>query len=133
MLNLSSTRNHRIKQPHVEKIGVATFNQELKSKFKLPRHISCLETNTYSRSERSNSAVHQPLKCSLNQDLSRREATNLAVDILKYQLKDYTAQQKHLENLLNNLRYRLQVANAKGNRELVNLLQKEFTELATKL
>ena len=146
MLNLSSSRNHRIKQPHVEKIEVAILNQELKPK--LPRHISCLETSTYSQSIRGNSAVQQPLKCSLDKDLSRREATNLVggnapsngacstprvspVNILKNQLKAYTAQQKHLANLLNNLRYRLKVANAKGNRELVDLLQKEFTELAT--
>ena len=131
MLNLSSTGNYKIKQPHAEKIEMTMLNQELKPK--LPRHISCLETTSYSQSARSNAAVHQPLKCPLNRDPSQREATNLAVNILKYQLKDYAAQQKHLANLLHNLKYRLQVANAKGNRELVDLLQKEFTELATKI
>lgn len=125
MLNLSSTNNYKIKQPHVEKIETTMVNQELKPK--LPRHISCLETNTYPQSALNNEAVYQPLKCPLNPE------PRLVVNILKYQLKDYAAQQKHLTNLLHNLKYRLQVANTKGNRELVELLQKEFTELAAKI
>ncbi|MEM8676191.1 MAG: hypothetical protein AAGF83_20345 [Cyanobacteria bacterium P01_G01_bin.67] len=128
MLNLSSANNRKIKHLYVEKIDLEIHNQEQKPK--LPRHISSLENKSYYQSAHCLQASQIPNKCSLNPDSSGADRINLAVDILKYQLKDRASQQKHLKNLRDNIRHRLKVANAKGNRELADVLQKEFKELA---
>lgn len=131
MLNFSSAKYHKKNQVHIEKIDLEIPHRELKPK--LPRHISCLENKAYSQSNCGHFTTQIPLTCSLNQEPSKSEADNLAVNILKYQLKDRAARQKHLENLLTNLKRRLKVADANGNQELVHILQQEYTELATKI
>ncbi|MEL6439259.1 MAG: hypothetical protein AAFQ80_08420 [Cyanobacteria bacterium J06621_8] len=130
MLRLSAARNHQMRQLPREKIDLEIPNRDLK--IKLPRHISCLASD-YSncvRSKLPDQAARIPRSCELNSDSSQGESINRAVDILQYQLKDRTAQQKHLANLLKNLQRRLQVATASGNQELVSILQQEFTELS---
>ena len=110
----------------VEKIDLEI--NYLETRPRLPRHISCLENQTYSKN-RSIITDQIPQACSLNLDSNRVEAINLAVDIIKYQLHDRLSQQKHLENLLVNLKHRIKVARATGNSQLVNVLQQEFREL----
>ncbi|MEM8720043.1 MAG: hypothetical protein AAGE84_12130 [Cyanobacteria bacterium P01_G01_bin.39] len=127
MLNLSPNRNNRLYQMRVEKIDLEINNRE--TKLRLPRHISCLENRSYSATSRSTITEKIPHACSLELDSNRVEAINLAVDIIKYQLHDRLCQQKHLENILVNLRHRIEVASATGNAQLVNILQQEFSEL----
>ncbi|MEM7592848.1 MAG: hypothetical protein AAF383_15245 [Cyanobacteria bacterium P01_A01_bin.83] len=127
MLNLSPNRNNRINQMRVEKIDLEINDRE--TKLKLPRHVSCLENKSYSLKSRSTITDKIPDACSLDQNYNSVEAINLAVDIIKYQLHDRLCQQKHLENLLINLKHRIEVARATGNAQLVNILQQEFSEL----
>ena len=96
----------------------------------LPRHIAQWET----KSHRNRNGVHQlgyaPKVCQINTD-QMQATTKLAWNILRYQLSDRQAQQKHLNNVRRNLERRLQVAKAKGNNQLVNILQEEFKQLET--
>lgn len=94
----------------------------------LPRHISVPEIKTY-RGTHANQIDYIPRACPL--DNSQPAQTNLAWDLLKYQLSDRAAQQQHLANLRSNLQHRLQVAQAKGDRKLVDILQDEFQQLET--
>ncbi len=106
-----------------------TFYQQ--KKLKLPRHISSLESKARVNSNLGNldEINYQSVICSTNLDSYPAEAIDLAVSILKYQLKDLASKQKHLENVRCNLRHRLQVAQVQGNSQLVNILQEEFRQL----
>ena len=55
--------------------------------------------------------------------------TNLPLNILRYQLSDRQAKQKHLNNIRQNLNRRLQVAKAQRNKQLINILQEEYQQL----
>ena len=98
------------------------------SRHTLPRHMSVLETKSH-RGGLGNldKRNHVPKECRLDAD--RQQETNLALDILKYQLSDRAAKQKHLENVRANLERRLKVAKAQGNRQLVHILQDEYRQL----
>lgn len=131
MLNLSPySSNNRPHSFYDEVMGAEAFARQ--KKLKLPRHISSLESKA-----RVNSCVnsnldeinYQSVIRSANLESHPAEAIDLAVSILKYQLKDLASKQKHLENVRCNLRHRLQVAQVQGNSQLVNILQEEFRQL----
>ncbi|MEN9871765.1 MAG: hypothetical protein RLZZ171_2757 [Cyanobacteriota bacterium] len=125
MLNLSRSPNYR------DAPGDSELSDRLivdpSAKIRLPRHISCLESSQHNR---TTNALHQgSQKYSANRNTYSAEATNLAVNILRYQLQDTLAQQKHIENLQNSLQHRLKVAQEKENYQLVTMLQEEFRQL----
>lgn len=125
MLNLSRSANYR------DAPGDRELSDRLivdpSAKTRLPRHISCLESSQHNRTIK---ALHQDSQtCSANRNTYSAKATNLAVNILRYQLQDTLAQQKHQENLHNNLQHRLKVAQIMKNYQLVTMLQEEFKQL----
>lgn len=97
---------------------------------KLPRHIFSLESKITHRSSKIALKFPHRQAYSVN-PADRATANNLAVNILQYQLKDRTSQQKHQENIHRNLRHRLEVATASGNQELIDILEAEFKQLET--
>lgn len=101
---------------------------ESAKKNRLPRHMSVMESPTHSRK------VHQSLfqtvrQCPLKQENRSTEATNLAVNILLYQLQDNISQSQHLNNLRSSLQHRLKVAQAAQNERLIAMLREEFKQL----
>lgn len=130
MLNLSPSTNYRDAPNYLELKDNLISHPS--AKIRLPRHISSLESPQHHRT--TNGSMHQiAQKCPTNQDAYPAEATNLAVNILRYQLQDSMAQQKHLENLRNNLQHRLTVAQTNKNCQLVTMLQEESKQLETAL
>ncbi|MEL6495008.1 MAG: hypothetical protein AAFQ41_07770 [Cyanobacteria bacterium J06623_7] len=127
MLNLScSSKNHDFPSGAEKLTDSGALGNYSVDANRLPRHISALETTPH----RPNSRPH--LTASLRQSSSRvteAEASNLAVNILTYQLKDREAQQQHLANLHSNLQHRFEVAKAAQNTQLMALLQEEFRQL----
>jgi hypothetical protein len=126
MLNLSRSLNYR------DDLGDSELSDRSRldnaAKIRLPRHISSLESSQHH--QRANASRQQiPQIYSANRNTYSAEATNLAVNILRYQLQDTFAQQKHIENLQNSLQHRLKVAQAKENYQLVTMLQEEFRQL----
>ena len=119
MIELSSGSNYSNKNS-LKMVGTVTNLQE---KPKLPRHISSLESRSYNRSNLSK--VQKLSACPLSQE----SPTNVAWDILKYQLSDRPSRQKHLANLQSNLEHRLSVARVQGNEKLVQILQEESRQL----
>lgn len=119
LFHSSVSRNSESCSPVVE-LGISNNNQ-----YQRPRHISVRETNSHRGQGAFNHLNYRPKTCRLKpvQEL------NVAVDILRYQLSDHATQQKHLENVRCNLRHRLEVAKAKGNNQLVNIIQAEYREL----
>jgi len=93
-----------------------------------PRHISVLESPTHSRKV-CQSLFYPVRQCPLNQQGKSAEATNLAVNILRYQLQDSISQNQHLNNLRSNLQHRLEVAQAEKNERLITMLREEFQQL----
>lgn len=90
----------------------------------LPRHISSWESGTY---HHSNLGKKSTLACPL---VSQQPSTSdVAWDILKYQLSDRHSQQKHLANLRSNLEHRLSVARVQGDERLVQILREESQQL----
>jgi hypothetical protein len=126
MLNLSRSPNYRDAPGDSELSDRSNLDDS--AKIRLPRHISSLEScQHHQRANASRQQISQT-------DFGKRntysaEATNLAVNILRYQLQDAFAQQKHLENWQNSLQHRLKVAQAKENHQLVTMLQEEFRQL----
>ncbi len=130
MLNLSAySSNNRPHSFKEEATGTEIFCRQ--TKLKLPRHISSLESKAHVNASNLDAINHQPKIGSNNLDSDQAEAIDLAVSILKYQLKNYTSKQKHLENVRSNLRHRLQVAQTQGNIQLVHILEEEFRQLET--
>jgi hypothetical protein len=124
MLNLSRYANKQAARHYELSDRLILDSSE---KIRLPRHISSLESTQHNRT--IDTSQHQVAQqCALNQDTSSAEA-NMAVNILRYQLQDSAAQQKHLENLRNNLQRRLATAQTKENCQLVTMLQEEFRQL----
>lgn len=95
----------------------------------LPRHISAPSSQSRQEKSRWDTLRHTtPKVCQIDTEESKK--TNLALDILKYQLKDSTSQVKHLENIRTNLERRLKVAKSQGNKRLVGILQDEYKQLS---
>jgi hypothetical protein len=128
MLNLSRSTNYRDAPNYIELKDNLISHPS--AKVRLPRHISSLESPQHNRT--TNVSRH-PIarKCLTNPDTYPAEATNLAVNILRYQLQDSMAKQKHLENLRNNLQHRLTIAQTNKNCQLVTMLQEESRQLET--
>lgn len=123
MINFSRYSNYQQDTSLTEAVGANTSTGQIK----LPRHISFWESKSHQHIGKPNK-IEQPSKtCSLDARLS--PATNLAVNIFRYQLKDIASRQKHLENVHGNLEYRLEVAQARRNWQLVRILQEEFKQL----
>lgn len=97
------------------------------SKPKLPRHISQMESTSHRGGANLGKIDYIPRICQI--DPYRAKIVNLAVDILKYQLGDRQVKQKHLANVRCDLERRLQVAKARGNQQLINILNEEFKQL----
>lgn len=128
MLNLSRRSHSRSFPDNCEAIDRPVFATSAKPR--LPRHISAWETS--GRNQAIASSLYQaPNKCPLDHNLKSAQATNLAVNILRYQLQDHVAQQKHWENLRCNLQHRLEVARSTNNTQLLTILQAEFRQLET--
>ena len=90
---------------------------------RLPRHISSLESESYNRFYLTK--IQTLSTCPLPQS----PTSNVAWNILKYQLGDGPSQQKHLANLRSNLEHRLTVARVQGNERLIQILQAESRQL----
>ncbi|MGF1589477.1 MAG: hypothetical protein ACFCU7_09560 [Pleurocapsa sp.] len=128
MLNLSFySSNYRSPSFHNEVTDTEIGYRQ--RKLRLPRHISSLESKARVNASNLGKINPQSKIASLNLDFQEVEAIDLAVSILKYQLKDFASKQKHLENIRCNLRHRLQVAQMQGNIKLVHILQEEFKQL----
>ena len=122
MINFSRSANCPEKSYLFEVMGT-----EISTRVKLPRHISCWETESHHNLKKPNRIKQLSQTCRLNARQS--EATNLAVNMIKYQLKDRLLRQKHFQNVQYNLQHRLEVAQATGNSQLVSILQEEFKQL----
>jgi hypothetical protein len=108
---------------------MATEITDLSSRHQLPRHICQLESKSHRGQSFINQFNYQPRICEI--EPKPVKTNNLAWDILRYQLSDRQAKQKHLENVRSNLERRLQVAKAQGNSQLVKILRDEFKQLET--
>jgi hypothetical protein len=94
-----------------------------------PRHIAQFESPSHRGLKNSIPKTGMlPKICHLTPAKADGE-TNLAVNILRYQLSDRAAQQNHLESVRSSLEKRLQRAKAKGDRQLISLLEDEFKQL----
>lgn len=95
----------------------------------LPRHISSLASKAHSSQERLAIANRSQNHTSTN--FNRSLATDLAVNISRYQLSDRDSIQKHSQNVRSSLEHRLRVAIEQGNTQLIALLQTELKQLQT--
>ena len=100
----------------------------LKSQYSLPRHLPRLATKSHRGIGSTSSNKVTPKVCQIG--ASQRQ-TNLAWNILNYQLGDRAIVQKHWENVRFNLEHRLEKANSQGDWELVGILQAEYKQLTT--
>ena len=100
-------------------------------KYSYPRHISQLKSPSHRGYRNTVSRIAPlPKTCNLPSS-STHSQVNAAVNILQYQLSDRISQQNHLASVRHSLKRRLQAAKAKGDRELVDLLNDEFQQLKT--
>lgn len=123
MINFSHCSSSPGESFYSEVMGTEIVTRQIK----LPRHISCWETKSHRNLEESNKIKRVSKTCSLN--ARKSQATNLAVNILKYQLRDRFSRQKHWKNIQDNLEHRLKKAQANGDDRLVSILQAEFRQL----
>ena len=87
-----------------------------------------LETSShrhYGRVRNDNFTI--PKKC----QIAGEKYSEMAFSVLQYQLKDRQIRKTHFNNLKQNLERRIQIAKAEGNSHLVNLLNREFYEIAS--
>ena len=106
---------------------ITSHNRQQTWKPTYPRHLN----NRESQFHRSPGTIFhdrlaKPKTCHIS--CNKTEAFN----ILKYQLKDQQVQKVHLENVRRNLNHRLQKAKARGDQELINLLNQESQQLELK-
>lgn len=123
MLNLSRLRRHDSTY-HSELEAPASILNPL-PKQKLPRHIAALESPAHKINSNRQQATRQ---YSLSSDRRAIQATNLAVNILRYQL-EYDSRQKHLKNLYCSLKHRLAVAQRVNNEKLIRMLEQELEQI----
>jgi hypothetical protein len=131
MLNLSSQPNYGSEQ-YSRELSDRHISSALSAKPRLPRHISSLESFSHNQAI-SFSLRQAPQRCPLQQDTHPEEATNLAVNILRFQLQDSVFTEKYLANVRQNLQHRLEVAQAQENRQLATMLLEEFRELEARV
>ncbi len=97
---------------------IVNFDSRRKLQYIYPRHLNCQDVT-----------VDRPFNLAFlqgNENCDRR--VNLKNNF--YLVFDEIVQNIHLENLRQNLEKRLQAAKIKGDDRLVNLLEKEFQQLA---
>ena len=126
MLNLSPNSNSDLNNYLSEIID----REILDHRDSLPRHISPLASKAHSSQERL-SIANRFQQHSASTNLDRSLATDLAVNISRYQLSDRALIQKHSQNVRSTLEHRLEVAIARGNSQLIALLQTELKQLQT--
>ena len=124
MLNLSRHSNN---QDNFSDSELKDFGYQM-AKRQLPRHISSLESRKRHQAAYPN-LLATPSSGNKNK-AKQIEESNLAVNILTYQLKDNAAKQKHLANLRSNLQHRFEVAKAAQDSQLMTMLQQEFKQLS---
>ncbi len=92
-----------------------------------PRHLRPRESQ-FHRSPGAifHNGLAKPKTCHISCNSSE------ALNILKYQLIDQQVKQAHLENVRRNLNRRLQKAKARGDQQLINLLNQESQQLELK-
>lgn len=97
-----------------------------------PRHMASVSIRSHQTGRHiTNSNRLLPNTCHLVKSQPKVEKeTNIALEVLKYQLNDQKAKQTHFNNVRRSLEQRLQAAKISGNYHLVALLQKEFQQLA---
>ena len=124
MTNLSVFSRHKKKYPY-ETIANGHSSQQL------PRHISAPSTQSHRGIANfdKHHCIYQPRVCAI--DACKSQQTSVTTDLSKYQLNDRVAIEKHRRNLIANLKYRLQIAQAKGNSQLIDILQDEYRQLET--
>ena len=96
-----------------------------------PRHIASVSVKSHRSGQQM--TCHNyflPKTCQLAKSQPAiAKQTNIALEVLRYQLNDKQAKQIHVENVRRSLERRLQAAKASGNHHLVALLQKESQQL----
>ena len=121
--------NRQYSPPTIEitESEITSHNRRQTWKMTYPRHFHSRKSQLH----RSPGAIFhdglaQPKTCHIS--CNKSEAFN----ILKYQLKDQEVKKAHLENVRLNLNRRLQKAKAKGDQQLINLLNQESQQLELK-
>ena len=96
-----------------------------------PRHMASVSGKSHIHSRKmTHQSCFLPETCQLTKSPPAiAKETNIALEVLRYQLNDKKAKQTHLENVRRSLEQRLQAAKASGNHHLVALLQKESQQL----
>lgn len=107
---------------------IAMCRHSINSQHPRSRHISQWETKSHRNSLKQFS--YAPKVCQMS-TYKTQTTTNLPLNILRYQFSDRQAKQKHLNNIRQNLNRRLEVAKAQRNKQLINILQKEYQQLET--
>jgi hypothetical protein len=111
-------RNASTPYLEITELEIANFGNGRKLQYIYPRHVCCNDIN-----------VDRPFDIAfLHSSESRDRPINLKDNF--YLVSDEIVKNIHLENLRENLEKRLQVAKIKGDDRLVNLLEKEFQQLA---
>lgn len=104
--------------------------QKQKSYPSFPRHIANVSVKSHRHNQPMNHHRSLPKTCHLVKSQPAQEKeTNIALEVLQYQLNDQKAKQTHIDNLRRSLERRLQVAKMSGNYHLIALLQKESQQL----
>ena len=121
--------NNEYSPPTIEITESEITSQDRKQTWKptYPKHLRSRESQLH----RSPGAIFhdglaKPRTCHIS--CNKSEAFN----ILKYQLIDQQVKKAHLENVRRNLNLRLQKAKARGDQQLINLLNQESQQLELK-
>lgn len=118
--------NHQYSPPTIEitEREITSPNRQQTWKPNHPRHLGSRESQ-FHRSPGSifHDGLAKPKTCHISCNNSE------ALNILKYQLKDQKIQKAHLENVRQNLNRRLQKARARGDKQLIDLLNQESRQL----
>lgn len=109
---------------------IAMCRNSINSQHPRSRHISQWETKSHRNS--LTQFGYAPRVCQLS-TYKTQTTTNLPLNILRYQLSDRQAKQKHFDNIRQNLNRRLQIAKAEKNSQLINILQEEYRQLETSI
>jgi|GEM_PF-2596205 len=122
MINLSVSSRNRKRYPR-EIVAAEIIDEH--SLQQLPRHISAplIQSHRGVMTDfKQHDRIFQPKVCAI--DACKPKKTI-------YQLSNRVAIEKHRYNLIANLKHRLQVAQAQGNSQLINILQDEYRQLVS--
>ena len=125
----SRSRAESLRPPTMEitESEITRNNRRQTWKPNYPRHLRSRETQFHrSPGVIFHDGLTKPKTCHISCNNSE------AFNILKYQLIDKKVKQAHLENVRRNLNRRLQKAKARGDQQLINLLNQESQQLELK-